>query len=470
MFARARAFVRSQPWLLAALKRAVDVFFFFLDIPRRARLRLSSLVSYVCDRAGFIAVEKVAVPVGRRLSARRIRKGKPRTFWGVTPILTLPVKARCDRLLGFESESVVFTTYTITRNFDVNLEKLIATTLRWAPRLYLVVHRFVLAWALLRYDIFHTFADRAVMPSPNRIGIDPWEMDQLQRASKRLYVYCYGADVRTRKKTLSLGRWNFCVECPKPTELCICDDDAGAKNMKEIEKRATAIVSLGDMLEYVPHPVHLDYWPIDTDALEYIGTRQCDGPLKIAHAPNHPYFKGSKYLQATVEELRAEGHQIELILISGVSNSRVLEIFAECDVVADQLIGGAYGYTALEGMARGKPVITYVRSPDLAEASQECPLVIATPDTLKDVLVWALKNRRKLSAVGAQGRIYVERWHSLNAVAERLGQLYERTANLPEASLTGIRIHREGWIKARGRILETSDWRHPWQVTGGAHP
>src|SRR5262249_49188095 len=50
--------------------------------------------------------------------------GTPRTLWGVTPIVTLPLLARCDRLLGLKSDSVVFTTYYIANKFDINLERI----------------------------------------------------------------------------------------------------------------------------------------------------------------------------------------------------------------------------------------------------------------------------------------------------------------------------------------------------------
>src|SRR5439155_16052577 len=50
-------------------------------------------------------------------AAWRGRFGRPRTMWGVTPILTLPLLAKCDRLLGFRSETLVFTTYHTTRSF-----------------------------------------------------------------------------------------------------------------------------------------------------------------------------------------------------------------------------------------------------------------------------------------------------------------------------------------------------------------
>jgi hypothetical protein len=209
--------------------------------------------------------------------------------------------------------------------------------------------------------------------------------------------------------------------------------------------------------------VHLDYWPIDVDAVEFIGTKETTGPLKIAHVPNHAFFKGSRYLAAAVDALRAEGHQIELTMVSGVPHSQVLEIFAECDVIADQFIGGAYGYTALEGMARGKPVITYVRSAALVQTVEECPFINTTPDTLREVLLWILQNRAKLPALGRQGRAYVEKWHSMAAVSERLGRLYENTASLPPRSLQGIKSQRESWLAKRAAIPDADGWQHPWQ-------
>ncbi len=424
-----------------------------------------SMVRGFCNKLSILIVEHLAVPLGRLMSTYRLRRGEGRTLWGITPILTLPVKAMADRCLGLKSDAVVFHTYSIARSFDINLSGLLQIVLKRAPSLYTPLHRLVLAWVLVRYDIVHFFADRGIMPSAGRVGIDQWEMDQLKKSSKRLYVYCYGADVRTRERTLALGKWNFCIHCPSPGKLCICDDTAGRKNIAAIERRANAIVSLGDMLAYIPNPVHLDYWPIDVESIGVVGSRCDGGALKVAHAPNHPYFKGSQYLVEVIESLRAQGHAIELTTISGVSNTRVLEIFSECDVVADQFIGGAYGYTALEGMARGKPVMSYVRSASLVETAEECPLLIATPDNLRDVLLWILSNKDKLPAIGKQGRAYIERWHSVSAVAERLGRLYESTGDLPLASLRKIRYQRDLWLSLRANIPMVEGWRHPWQIS-----
>ncbi len=407
----------------------------------------------------------VCVVLGRQLTARRIAAGRPRTMWGITPIVTLPLKAKCDEALGFRSESVVFETYYITRNFTWNLRFWARVFNRW-PSASRSGYRLLLAIALLRYDVFHTFADRGIMPPMWRsFGADPDELAALKAADKRLYVFAYGADVRTREATLELGRWNFCVDCDDPGRYCVCDDRRGKEMMETLSTYATALVSLGDMLTYVPDARHIAYWPIDTDKLSYEGVGTQSGALRIAHAPNHSHFKGTSYLEASIARLRERGYAIELMRISGVPNTEVLRLFADADLVADQFIGGAYGYTALEALARGKPVMTYVRSADLAIASDECPFLNVTPDTLDDALVWCCEHRELLAIIGQQGRAYVERHHSIAAVASRFAALYGESANFPAPINNRLSQYIEGEAIRRASIPQSQGWQHPWQIT-----
>jgi hypothetical protein len=152
-------------------------------------------------------------------------------------------------------------------------------------------------------------------------------------------------------------------------------------------------------------------------------------PLVVAHAPNHGHFKGTKYVLQAVEQLRGEGVPIELKLVQGVPNTEVLELFWQADVVLDQLVGGFYGYTALEAMALGKPVISYVRTSELALPG--CPIINATPDTIVQVLRDLCAGSYDLEALAQQGAAYARDHNSIEAVARRLAQVYLRTADLP---------------------------------------
>ena len=407
------------------------------------------------------------VALSRPIGARRLASGRLRTFWGVTPIVTLPLKARCDRALGFRSESVVFSTYHITRAFTWNLN-LVRRIFNIWPTATLAGYRLVLGLALLRYDVFHIFADRGILPSAWRFGINPEELRAIKAAGKRLYIYAYGADVRTRSATQALGRWNFCVECDDPGRYCVCDDDKGHELMASAAAHATALLSLGDMLTYMPGARHLAYWPVDTQALASAGVEHDPAtPLRIAHAPNHPHFKGTSYLESAISRLKSQGHAIELLRVSGVPNTEVMRLFASADVIADQFIGGAYGYTALEGLALGKPVITYVRSPDLVLAADDCPFFNVTPQQLESALLWCLANRDKLALIGRQGQAYVQRHHDIAAVARRFSMLYRETGGFSSRVNARLEAFEQGEAARQAEIVFANDWHHPWQVTAG---
>lgn len=429
---------------------------------------LKRIVSSLMTSAIKFLVYKCVVPLSRWLTSRRLKKGRARTLWGCTPILTLPLKVRADKALGFRSHSLVFATYYISKQFDINLQKLTNGVYKYLPYIGFPFDKLMLSYFMLRYDVFHFFYDRSILRPTQRFGINIEELELLRAAGKRVYAYAYGADVRQRQKTLALGKWNFCTECPDPMKFCVCDDTIGNKTMAQMCALVTKPLALGDMLAYVPGARNMHYWPIDLDMVPLAAAPRITGPLKIAHAPNHMHFKGSHYLEATIEKLRLQGHAIDYVKVQGVPNSEVIRLFGEADLIADQFIGGAYGYTALEAMARGKPVMTYVRSPDLVEAVAECPLINVTPDTLEEILLWLLGNRETLPAIGAQGRYYVEAWHSIEAVAERLGHLYEDTAEFPPATLSPILAQREAQTLHRQKLVPAKGWAHPFLI-GSKH-
>ncbi len=374
----------------------------------------------------------LAVPLGRLATAVRLHLGRPRSVWGVTPILTLRLLSRCDRDLGLASESLVFTTYSVTSNFDVNLQRLTAWVTEKHPRQYRFYAQCVFAWALLRYDVFNCFFDRGVEAPLGRMGFNESELVALSRANKRLYVYTYGADVRTRERTLALGKYNFCSECPEIGRYCICDEGCGRDNTDLVSRYATAMLAMGDMCAYVPGHREQHFWPIDTARIPFHGVRErSDGTLRIAHATNQPWFKGTEHLVAVVDRLRREGLPVELVSVSGLPNAEVLRVFGTVDVVAEQFLGGFHGYTALEAMAVGKPVISYIRDRARLADARDCPIISATPDELETVLRDCLAGKYDFDELGRRGRRYVEKYYAIDAVARELARTYLETANFP---------------------------------------
>ncbi len=360
----------------------------------------------------------------------RLRRRQPaRSLWTGTPIINMAVCARAERTLGIQADSLVFYTYFISSEFTYDMSGWARGPAIWRE---VLLPFFVLCWACLRYQRFHFFCDRGLLPG-SRFLCNEHELKLLRFLGKKIYLYAYGADVRTRKETEALGTFNCCTECPNPGNACVCDDAKGAAHQTLLTKYADAVFSMGDMIHYTPGSCNdLYYWPIDLEKDQ--GQRYAPSypdpestrPIRIVHAPNHRGFKGTHFLIEAVESLRNEGHALELVLVERVPNDQALEIYRTADIIFDQCLIGFHGYFALEAMAMGKPVMVFIRHPqEYLIAAHECPLVNTPADRVVDVLRSLLHDRQRLHALGTKGRQYIAQHHTLAAFARRLAQKYQ---------------------------------------------
>lgn len=81
-------------------------------------------------------------------------------------------------------------------------------------------------------------------------------------------------------------------------------------------------------------------------------------PVRILHSPSRGEGKGTPVIRQAIAALRAKGHAVEFVEVSGRPNVEVLAAIAECDFVVDQV----YSDTPLAGFAAeaaflGKPAV-----------------------------------------------------------------------------------------------------------------
>ncbi|MBU4575963.1 MAG: glycosyltransferase, partial [Proteobacteria bacterium] len=150
----------------------------------------------------------------------------------------------------------------------------------------------------------------------------------------------------------------------------------------------------------------------------------------VVHAPTHREVKGSDYIVAALERLKAEGVPFRYTLVEGLPRARAKEIYQTADLLVDQILSGFYGGLAVELMALGKPVICYLRQEDLrflpGEMRQSLPMINAEPATIYEVLKsWLTTRKTELRAQGLLSRAYVERWHDPLKIAASLKNDYE---------------------------------------------
>jgi glycosyltransferase involved in cell wall biosynthesis len=145
----------------------------------------------------------------------------------------------------------------------------------------------------------------------------------------------------------------------------------------------------------------------------------------ILHAPSSRRRKGTEQVIAACDGLDAD-----LEIVEGLRHDEAFERFRSADIVVDQLNAGWYGLFAIECMALGKPVVTFLHDEAVRRTEEAfvtpVPIVAATSDTLRErlrPLVESVDERRRF---GAASRAYVERVHDVERIADRLLDVYSR--------------------------------------------
>jgi glycosyltransferase involved in cell wall biosynthesis len=187
-------------------------------------------------------------------------------------------------------------------------------------------------------------------------------------------------------------------------------------------KRADAeIVGSYDAIRWVPEAYVI---PPGLDLREFIPVPPSDNPRPlVVHAPSNREKKGTQFVIEACAQL-----PVDLDIVEGVPHDVARERYARADIVVDQLNAGWHGVFALESMALGKPVVTYLK-PDVVERSAEgygirIPIVPATKETLVDALRPLVEQPALRREIGAQSRAYVEQVHDIDRVADRLLDVY----------------------------------------------
>jgi glycosyltransferase involved in cell wall biosynthesis len=190
-------------------------------------------------------------------------------------------------------------------------------------------------------------------------------------------------------------------------------------------RRALRVVSTPNLIKYVnddperwiPAPYRISELEM-IKKINYIPHEK----IRLAHSPTNREIKDTELLIKACSEIP----DIELVLIEGRTHRESLIMRSGCDITFDQLKIG-YGNSAIEGMCFGQPVIAgmndYVKDFFKNYIGYE-PYVVATAETLKDILIEFVKNEGKRNLYGKLGNDYVREWHDDKNVINRVLSIY----------------------------------------------
>lgn len=395
---------------------------------------LYTIASLVTGTVFLLTILVLAIFLRGRTVSKLAEDTKPRLLWGCTPLTNIKYLSEAMRQRGYFSQTFVSTFYaTIAerRDFDLYRYELFGIY-RWIHRyLVLVIEPYLsFVYLLFKFDVFHFFYDGGILA---RTPLRFIEVQLLHGFGKKVVVMPYGADVHVlplmRNNVYRFGqlyhyganlvRGRRTIErwidyFSKYADCCI-----GSIYFDALYRWDILPVS------YLAIDVELFYPPGD---YQYRNDGR-NGPVVVAHTPNHRVIKGTEYIVAAVERLRSEGYQIEFHLLERLKNTEVRKILERTDILIELLVSG-YGLSGIEGMALAKPVISNFQGDTSVlryySYFNECPIVQADIDTVYEKLKWLVDNPESRKAIGLAGRSYVEKYHSYYGLQLMWEQIYKK--------------------------------------------
>lgn len=378
-----------------------------------------------------VAVPYFVAALVLALARRWRRVDRPRVVFGVTPIINVKYWSRALQDRGFDARSCVYDVYAINQASDYDhMPATLFPRVAALPPLLELLHGYLCSlWAMAQFDVYVLDFEGGFLRST---PFGRYEFPLLALARVRVIAIPYGGDVVVLDKVREdLLRSAFITDYPGTAAR----EPAITRWVEHYSQWASLIVCGGMLGDFVPRvdvaipsplAIDIDEWRVDEQP-----HRDPSARVQVLHAPNHRHLKGTPFLERACAELEQEGLPVELVICERLPNQEIRARMRACDIVVSALVMGYYELFAIEGMSMGKPVVNYWR-PDLKalfEATSfagECPIVDASPTTVKEALRGLIENSERRRALGAAGRDYVERHHSYAAVGEFFEGLLDR--------------------------------------------
>jgi glycosyltransferase involved in cell wall biosynthesis len=271
------------------------------------------------------------------------------------------------------------------------------------------------------YDIFH-YHSRPLFFSTHYPHPTGHDLLLLKAAGKSVFYHFRGSEARLASIFAKASLYNYVDDNPDNLFTNYLESEQ-RKFLAFLKGTVDQIFAVDPEIQcycptapIVPRVINLDAWPNEGCGIN-------PKPI-IVHAPSRRGVKGTAEVLEAIHALRDEGFDFEFILVENMPQKEAQKIFKKCDIIIDQLRIGWYGVLAVEGMALGKAVISFIRDDLKHHLSYPLPLAAASPETIKDVLRSLLADRAAMQQLGQRARRYAEDVHDAQQVACQLTQIY----------------------------------------------
>lgn len=268
------------------------------------------------------------------------------------------------------------------------------------------------------YDVFHFLFNRTLTN-------DGRDLMPMRILNKAVFMHNLGSEIRIP----SIARKHHPYWCHAEDYLSHLNEDVIKSNLTFFSSMIdNCIVNDNEMLSYVkPYykQTHMIGLPIDLDKYPFVGISNCN-PIKIVHAPTNQSVKGSKFFESAIAVLK-ERHEINYRRIERTNHEDAMKLYADADIILDELIIGAYGSLTIECLAMGKCVVTFINPGFETPHGEEIPVWSVNPENVVERLEQLLTSISLRNELSLKGRQYVERNNDVDLIGKKLFDLYVDT-------------------------------------------
>lgn len=371
----------------------------------------------------FLLIVLVTLIPSRFSRKSRIKKGlKPRVLFGLSPIINIKYWSNALKKSGYESKTVIWELPAINTKEDYDKILLRNQSGFWKLLLTQYLSYLESLNFFCNFDILQTAYKYSLL------DLTPvWRLEGLLHFlyGTKSILHPYGSDAYVyRYITYPPLRHVLNASFKK----LILQEKKISKRIRYWERWADFLTT-GVMFDgfsrwdALPQSLLLFERKEEVLPLKHYSDGK-NSPIKIVHSPNFRGFKGSEFIIAAIDSLKEEGLNIEFTLIEGKKNWEVLEMLKTADILVEQIICPGYGLNAVEGLSHDCVVISntakndYLQVMSIFSFLQECPIVEATPITVKETLRKLITDPTLRKNIASKGSEYVKNHHSVKSYSD----------------------------------------------------
>ena len=273
---------------------------------------------------------------------------------------------------------------------------------------------------IYEYDIFHFIYGRS-------LAYDYSDLPLYSMLGKKVLMTFVGDDARRYSEAVKLNPYWELVKYDYFGKLGLLNEEKIKRRIEFLGKHIKDCFVDYELYGYVKdyfENVHYYRIAADISSIPFNTENKNSKPL-IVHAPSSIDGKGTKFIMKAIEELK-EKYDFDFILIQNMRHEDAMKIYEKSDIAIDQIICGSYGTFAVEAMAMGKPVISWISDFMKSKYPEELPVVRANPDNIKEKIEILLKDCDMRKELGMRGRKYAEKYHDVNDIVDGFTDVYRK--------------------------------------------